>query len=260
MQVSQRVHLVGRGRWGGLDPLSKDGDCNVYLVDGGSELALVDVGIGPDFDDVWANIARDGLDTGKLATVLMTHAHCDHMGGLRGLRALARVTVHAGTFAKQAAGDLHPHLGAGRFVKELGVAKARRTFRIDTVVGEGDTVQVGDLTLDVVELPGHTPCGLGYVLTQGRSKFLFSGDTAIGDQGRVKGCIGWLDMHWGSDLAVYAETLLRLSRRRIDVLLPGHGLPIVGRDEVVSSLRHCRERLRNFRRFPDLGSMLPLRP
>jgi glyoxylase-like metal-dependent hydrolase (beta-lactamase superfamily II) len=240
--------------------LSKDGDCNVYLIDGGSELALVDVGIGPNFDDVSANIARAGFDTGKLTTVLMTHAHCDHMGGLRGLRALAGVTVHAGAFAEQATRDLHPHLGAGRFVKELGVAKARRTFRIDAVVGEGDTVQVGDLALDVVELPGHTPCGLGYVLHHGKRKLLFSGDSAIGDQGRVTGCIGWLDVHWGSDLAAYARTLLRLSRRRIDVLLPGHGLPVVGRDEVVRSLRHCRKRLQDFRRFPDLGSMLPLRP
>ena len=44
MQLANRIHLVGSGSFG-FD-LSDPYDCHVYLVDGGSELALVDVGAG----------------------------------------------------------------------------------------------------------------------------------------------------------------------------------------------------------------------
>jgi len=260
MQVIQHVHVVGRGSWGGHDPISGEGDCNIYLIDGGTELALVDVGIGRDFARVWSNVRRAGFDPKQIAAVLLTHTHWDHVRALPELRKRSEATVHAHAYSAQAVKELHPHLGAGPAVKDLKAAQARRLFRIDQVVGEGDAIEVGDLKLEVLELPGHTPDGLGYLLTLGGQRLLFSGDTAIGNQGRTKGCIGWLDVHWGSDLRAYARTLSRLSRRTFDALLPGHGLPIMGRERVARSLRHCRQRLEQFRRFPQLGSMLPLRP
>ena len=42
MQLAERIHLVGSGSFG-FD-LTDPYDCHAYLVDGGSELALVDVG------------------------------------------------------------------------------------------------------------------------------------------------------------------------------------------------------------------------
>jgi len=260
MLITERVYIVGRGGWGGHDPISGDNDCNIYLIDGGTELALVDVGAGPAFDAVWENIKHDGLDPTKVTTVLLTHTHWDHARALPGLRKLSKATVHAHAVAAQATEDLHPHLGAGPAVKELGAARARRAFRVDRVVKDGDTVKVGDLAFEVLELPGHTPDGLGYVLTLGGQGSLFAGDTAIGDQGQTRGCLGWLDVHWGSDLKAYSRSLGRLGRRKFDLLLPGHGRWIMGRDRVTRSLRNCRERLERFRRFPQLGSMIPLRP
>ncbi len=260
MHVTEHVYLVGRGSWGGYEPISGGGDCNIYLIAGGSELALVDVGIGPNFARVWSNIKKTGFDPKGLASVLMTHTHWDHVRALPELRKRSKARVHAHRYSAQAVRELHPHLGAGPAAKELGAARARRLFRIDRVVKEGDAIEVGDLTIGVLELPGHTPDGLGYLLTIGKKRVLFSGDTAIGDQGRSKGCIGWLDVHWGSDIPTFSRTLSRLCRRRIDVLCPGHGLPIKGRQRVARSLRHCRQRLEQFRRFPQLGSMLPLQP
>ena len=192
--------------------------------------------------------------------MLFTHTHWDHAGALPQLRKRSKAKVHAHTVSAKAVKELHPYLGAGPAVRELGAAQARRLFRIDRVVREGDRVQVGEVTLEVLELPGHTPDCLGWLMAVGGKRLLFSGDAAIGDQGKTRGCIGWLDVHWGSDLSAFARTLARLCRRRIDVLCPGHGLPIVGRAKVARSLRHCRERLARFRRFPQLGSMTPLQP
>jgi glyoxylase-like metal-dependent hydrolase (beta-lactamase superfamily II) len=260
MQVPERIHIVGRGSWGGHEPLSGEGDCNVFLIDGTTELALVDVGIGPNFDRVWHNIKSAGFGPAKVTSVLLTHTHWDHAGALPGLRRRSRATVFAHPLSAQAVRTLHPHLGAGPAAKLLGPARARKLFHVDRTVREGDRLRVGDLTLQVLELAGHTPECLGWLLTLKGKRFLFSGDAALGDQGKTRGNIGWLDVHWGSSLPAYARTLRRLSRMKFDGLLPGHGLPILGRTRVTQSLRHCRERLEKFRRFPQLGSMLPLSP
>ena len=80
MKLSPDVHVVGGGRFGfGISgPL----DCHVYLLDGGTELALIDPGLGlaGDFDQVLANIRDDGLDPRRIRKIILTHYHCDHVG------------------------------------------------------------------------------------------------------------------------------------------------------------------------------------
>ncbi|MFO1541441.1 MAG: hypothetical protein ACKOTZ_13530 [Chloroflexota bacterium] len=46
MQLTERIHLVGSGVWG--FGLTDRADCHVYLVDGGTEAALIDAGAGVD--------------------------------------------------------------------------------------------------------------------------------------------------------------------------------------------------------------------
>ena len=41
MKLTQGVHLCGSGAFG----LTSDGDCHCYVLDGGSELALIDCGL-----------------------------------------------------------------------------------------------------------------------------------------------------------------------------------------------------------------------
>ncbi len=54
--------------------LSHDLDRHVYMVNGRSEIALVDAGAGLELDRIVANIRADGLDPNKLKYVLLTHA------------------------------------------------------------------------------------------------------------------------------------------------------------------------------------------
>src|SRR5690606_6168525 len=75
MQLSQRVHLVGSGAMGLR--LTHDLDCNIYLLDGGSELALIDAGGGVQPERIVAQIHSSGLEIARLSTLLLTHAHGD---------------------------------------------------------------------------------------------------------------------------------------------------------------------------------------
>ena len=60
MKLSRRTHLIGSGLNG--FSLSHPLDCHVYLVDGGSELAVIDAGGGGAPERLVAEIERDGLD------------------------------------------------------------------------------------------------------------------------------------------------------------------------------------------------------
>ena len=84
MKLSERTYLIGSGRNGFSlsDPL----DCHVYLIDGGSELAVVDAagrGAGAAVE-----IERDGFDPARVAHIVLTHGHYDHAGGAAALHEL----------------------------------------------------------------------------------------------------------------------------------------------------------------------------
>src|SRR5918996_2867844 len=86
MQLGERIHLVGSGAMG-FD-LTDPYDCHVFLLDGGDELALVDVGAGMGAEAVLENVRAAGFDPARIRHVLLTHAHVDHAGGAARFRAL----------------------------------------------------------------------------------------------------------------------------------------------------------------------------
>ena len=63
MRLAERIYLVGSGSFG-FD-LTDPYDCHVYLLDGGTELALIDVGAGMGAEAIVENVRRDGFDPGR---------------------------------------------------------------------------------------------------------------------------------------------------------------------------------------------------
>jgi glyoxylase-like metal-dependent hydrolase (beta-lactamase superfamily II) len=101
-------------------------DNNAYLLRSGDEQLLIDAA-----ND--ADTLLELIGTGGLSTVITTHRHGDHWQGL------ADVIEATGARSLAHADD------AG----EIPVVS-------DTLT-EGDTVKVGDCTLEVIHLVGHTP-------------------------------------------------------------------------------------------------------
>lgn len=54
---------------------------NVYLIDNGDSFDLIDSAMFKETDKLIANIEHDGFHIRKLRTVILTHCHCDHIGG-----------------------------------------------------------------------------------------------------------------------------------------------------------------------------------
>jgi glyoxylase-like metal-dependent hydrolase (beta-lactamase superfamily II) len=136
----------------------------------------------------------------RIAAVLITHFHDDHCGALAKLRQLAHPKVVSHRVSVEPATLLPP------LPREL----------VDYTVEDGDTVEVGSLSFAVHHLPGHTHDSVAYQL--GRD--LFIGDITFEWAG-----VGWMDIHWGSCIWQYKESLTKLLALGPATLYPGHGGP-----------------------------------
>jgi hydroxyacylglutathione hydrolase len=115
------------------------------------DFAIVDpADAAPVIAAIEAAIDRQG---GKLALILLTHHHGDHVAGTDEVRARFGAPV----------------VGAK--------ADAHRLPALDQQVAEGSTVALGATTARVWETPGHTRGHISYVFTEGAEGVLLCGDT-----------------------------------------------------------------------------------
>jgi glyoxylase-like metal-dependent hydrolase (beta-lactamase superfamily II) len=166
--------------------------------------ALVDP--GGDLDRLKLALAKTGV---TLEKILVTHGHMDHCG-------------QAGVLAKELGVPIEGPHEADRFWIE-GLADSAMRFGLEGepfepdrwLVG-GDRVTVGDLTLDVIHCPGHTP---GHVVFHhAPSRFALVGDVLFA------GSIGRTDFPQGNHEDLIASIQTRLWPLGDDVtFVPGHG-------------------------------------
>ena len=79
MKILDDVYVVGGGEYG--IGLSHFLDCNVYLIDGGTDAVVIDSGVGMDSKIILENIKNEKIDPEKISKLILTHAHLDHSGG-----------------------------------------------------------------------------------------------------------------------------------------------------------------------------------
>ena len=218
MQLAERIHLVGSGSFG-FD-LTDPYDCHVYLLDGGSELALVDVGAGMGAERIVANVEQSGFDPARITKLVCTHPHGDHAGGAARMRALlpnAAVLLSAHGANVIRTGDER--------TASLDVAKAAGIYpadyrlepcAVDEELREGDRVDVGDLALECLDTPGHSDGHLSFLLEHGARRSLFGGDVVF------HGGTVLLQAIHDCSVVRLAESLRKLRGLAVDALFPGH--------------------------------------
>ncbi len=236
MKILDHVYLVGSGATGISDP----GDCHVYLLDGGSELALVDAGCGINSVRILENIDRHGFDPSAVHALLITHAHRDHAGGCRSLK----TALSGGNGLRLMASHAEGSLLAEGTLEELGLNRLglgdrprQETFppvQIDQFLQDGQTLSIGNLKIKTIEVPGHNPGCMCYLVEVDGRRALFSGDVIY--PGGVIGLGNWP----GSDLHAYERGLQKLAGLKIDALFPGHLLwTIHGGQEHIDKALHA---------------------
>jgi hydroxyacylglutathione hydrolase len=142
----------------------------------------------------------------RVAAILVTHCHWDHLGGIAGLAEAAGAPVYMPELEAQVLENPQA------FYPDQPI----RPYTADVRLQGDETIEVAGLTFDVVEVPGHSPGHVAYA-TDGA---LFSGDVLFA------GSVGRTDLPFAD-----WDTLLGSIRTLLDrfppetVVYPGHGPP-----------------------------------
>ena len=216
MQLTERIWIVGSGRYG--FGLTHHSDSHIYLVDGGSEIALIDAGAGLGSDAVVARIERTGRARDRVRQLFVTHAHADHAGGAGPLRESLSLDVHASA-------EVARILRAGdEKAASVDIGKAQGTYDPDyqyaatpaSELQDGERIQVGEVAVEAIETPGHSVGHMAYLVHDGSRTDLFTGDTLLFG-GRIV-----LQNTWDCNLRTHLDSLKRLGEHRFEGLFPGH--------------------------------------
>lgn len=211
LRLTKRVHLVGGGAYG----ISSSNDCNVYLIDGGGTLALVDAGGGGEVERLLENIRVLGFDPNQVELLFITHCHYDHMGGAKEIKEETgcQVVAHESEIDEiEGLGSLTLYeMARARGLKIEGV-------EVDLQLRGGERLGIGEIKVEVLHTPGHTPGGISLLLREGDVVDLFSGDTAS-----AQGRLGWINGP-GCDLRHWKRSIRRMLELNPERLFPGHGV------------------------------------
>lgn len=180
-------------------------NCTLLICEQTNKAALVDP--GGDLDLLLAEVKRQDVE---LETILVTHGHMDHIGGVAELAARLSLPI------------IGPQRDDDFWIQSL--PEQCRTFGLPMAqaftptrwLNDGDTVNVGDEVLQVIHCPGHTPGHVVYFSDKHRLALV--GDVLF------KGSIGRTDFPRGDYQTLIDSIQQKLWPLGKDVaFIPGHG-------------------------------------
>lgn len=173
-------------------------NCYILSNENARECAVIDPG-----DE--AERIRRAAGGKRIAAILLTHGHFDHIGAVDALREEGtRVLIHP--LDAPMLGNAELNASRGLIGRDITVSAAAEPVR------EGDRLMLAGIFFEVLHTPGHTPGGVCYLT----GEHLFTGDTLFEH--------GWgrTDLPGGSrsDIMQSLRRLLPLAKKY--AIHPGH--------------------------------------
>ena len=192
-------------------------NCTVLWCEASKRAVVIDP--GGDLPDIERAIAAAGVVVDK---IWLTHGHVDHVGSAADLKARLEVSIEG------------PH--KDDLVLLQHVAESARAFGIsnasnvapDRWLEDGDQVQVGELTFEVLHCPGHSPGSVA--LFNAEQRLAIVGDVLFA------GSIGRTDLPGGNHRQLLASIRDKLLPLGDDVaIISGHGpTSTIGRERATN--------------------------
>ncbi|MDD5397572.1 MAG: MBL fold metallo-hydrolase [Dehalococcoidia bacterium] len=197
---------------------------NVYLIDAGGELALVDAGFKGKELLIVERVRDLGYSASRIASIIITHHHTDHTGGLAGLLEItgARVIAHAADAAYidgrlPQPGPSRPRW-LSRAARPFQHLLATRPVKVDIEVADGDELPLAG-GIRILHAPGHTPGSICILLR--RNGVVFTGDLLAQRFG-----LKWPSIPFTVDVEQLRRSVKKLAGHEFESACFGHGSPI----------------------------------
>jgi hydroxyacylglutathione hydrolase len=199
-----------------------ENNCNTYLIRG-EVTVLIDPGHSRHVPNLFHQMEGDGVSPEEIDLVIVTHSHPDHF---EGLEAFKDKPVKIAMNQKEE-----------RYLMENGkllfdmMGQPMPPFRVDFYLKEGD-LHLGKETFHIYQTPGHSPGSLSIHWPE--RKVLFTGDLVF------RGGIGRTDFPGGSSKLI-KDSIERMSHLDTELLLPGHGEVVRGKELVLQNCEFIRQ-------------------
>ncbi len=181
---------------------------NCYVLSTPGRCVAIDPGFhgAVELDELYAYLAEEGL---TLEAILLTHAHFDHVIGVKPIQDALGVPVYMSPADEPVLAEDIIYTGS------LGIKGFDPSFSW-TGVSAGEELEIAGIRFRAIATPGHTPGGIcWYCESEG---LLFSGDTLFADT------IGRTDLPFGDYDAEIRSIMENLTLLPGDTeVLPGHG-------------------------------------
>lgn len=190
----------------GGDDLSYAQDCCVYYLESNGEGAIIDTGAGKSAALILDNIISGGYELDEIRYIIITHGHIDHIGGLKSIKERLNAEVIAHRLDLPAIEQGNPELTAAHYygINYEGV-------KVDRVLKNEQAFELGDLEINCIHTPGHTPGSISVYTDVEGQRVLFGQDIH-----------GPFNQQWGSDLKQWEISMRKLLELEADILCEGH--------------------------------------
>ena len=160
-----------------------DAECCVYLIQGSKSTLMLNGGLAVLVPQVLDQLRQLGRTPADIDKYLMMHSHFDHNGCVPYFkRQNPAMTVYA---SRPAAEVLHKpavvesvNRQAHYAIDAHGLAHIKSQYELDwwsempiEELCEGDSINLGDLHLEIYETPGHAPCCISAYIRELRMLF-----------------------------------------------------------------------------------------
>lgn len=185
-----------------------------FLVSTDDGHILVDGGVEENAPIIAANIAALGFDIRDVKYLLNSHAHFDHSGGL------AELKRRSGAIMVASQGDRWALENGKVPGSESDPDFAAPPVKVDRVIGDGETLTLGGVTLTARLTPGHTRGCTSWTMTAGGHDVLFFCSASVAANRLVASKAG--PPQYEGIVEDYRATFEKMKTSRPDILLANH--------------------------------------
>lgn len=174
-------------------------NCFIVRREGSGKGLVIDPGEEP--DRILAEIDDLGI---KVEAILITHCHFDHIGAVTPVARMTGAPVYCPKIEVPVLADIMSFVPMGGF-------GPYESYDADIAVEGGESLELAELTLDVIFTPGHSPGHVTYSVRDHDT--IFSGDVLF------QGSVGRVDLPGGD-----GPTLMQSIRTLVESLPPETGV------------------------------------